>query len=33
MYKWRNSSTNGIPVMKLLKDGKTIPTEIDESTD
>ena len=33
MYKWRNSSTNGIPVMKLLGDGKMIPTEIDESTD
>ncbi len=33
MYKWRNSSTNGIPVMKLLKDGKMVPTEIDETTD
>jgi hypothetical protein len=33
MYKWRNSSTNGIPVMKLTKDGKMVPTEIDETTD
>jgi len=28
MYNWRNSSTNGLPVMKLGKNGKLIPTEV-----
>lgn len=27
MYKWRNSSTNGLPIYKIYKNGKLVKTK------